>query len=103
MPLSVLRAPKRCETLPRKSENGPGKDDRITIKIDKDMWKVISRQIRDHPEWGVKSVSDFIRRAIAHELEAKTSVTERKVLEIELRPRLSREDSRGRDPGKPRG
>jgi len=89
MPLSVLRAPKRCETLPRKSENGPGKDDRITIKIEKDMWKVISRQIRDHPEWGVRSVSEFIRRAIAHELEAKTSVTEHKVLEIQLRPTFS--------------
>ena len=67
------------------------------------MWKIISRQIRDHPEWGARSVSDFIRRAISHELEAKTNVTERKVLEIQLQPRLSREDSRGRDPGKPLG
>jgi len=62
------------------------------------MWKVISRQIRDHPEWGVKSVSDFIRRAISHELETKTTITERKVLEIQLRPKLSREDSRDRGP-----
>jgi len=67
------------------------------------MWKVISRQIRDHPEWGVRSVSEFIRRAIAYELEVKTSITERKVLEIQLRPRLSREGSRGRDPEKPLG
>ena len=90
----------RCEILPRKNARGPGKDDRVTIKIDRDMWRVISRQVRDHPEWGVKSVSDFIRRAIAHELEAKTSITERKVLEIQLRPTFSREDSRGRDPGR---
>jgi len=88
----------RCGTLARKNKTDPDKDDRITIKIDKDMWKVISRQIREHPEWGVRSVSEFIRRAISHELEAKTNVTERKVLEIQLRPRLSREDSRRRDP-----
>lgn len=60
------------------------------------MWKVISRHIRNHPEWGVKSVSDFIRRAIAHELEAKTSMTGRKVLEIQLQPSVSPEDSRDR-------
>lgn len=88
----------RCATLARKNKTEPDKDDRITIKIDKDMWKVISRQVREHPEWGVKSVSEFIRRAISHELEVKKSVTERKVLEIQLRPRLSREDSRGKDP-----
>ncbi len=66
------------------------------------MWKAITRQIKAHPEWGVRSVSEFIRRAISDELEAKASVTERKVLEIQLRPRLSREDSRGRDPARVR-
>jgi len=86
-----------------KSKSSPGKDDRITIKIDKGMWKAITKEIRDHPEWGVKSVSEFIRHAVARELEAKKSVTERKVLEIQLRPRLSRGDSRGRDPEKPLG
>ena len=73
------------------------KDDRVTIKIDKDMWKAITKQIRSHPEWGVKSVSEFIRRAVARELEAKASHVERKVLEIQLRPSSYQEDSRRRD------
>ncbi len=93
----------RCGDLSKKSGSGSKKDDRITIKIDKEMWKVITKQMSIHPEWGVKSVSDFIRRAVARELEAKSNVTERKVLEIELRPRFSPEDSRGRDPGRPPG
>lgn len=88
----------RSGTLASKNKTESDKDDRITIKIDKDMWKIITRQIRNHPEWGVKSCSEFIRRAISHELEDKTNVTEHKVLEIQLRPRLSREDNRGRDP-----
>ena len=97
----MSRTPERCRSLTPIKKSGPNKDDRITIKIEKDMWKVISKEIKNHPEWGVKSVSEFIRRAISNELEEKTSVTERKVLEIQLRPRLSRADSRGRDPGKP--
>ena len=96
----MLITPERCRKLPPRKNSGPDKDDRITIKIEKDLWKVISKQIKNHPEWGVRSVSDFIRRAISHELEAKTSVTERKVLEIQLQPRLSQADSRGRDPEK---
>ncbi|MBE0518220.1 MAG: ribbon-helix-helix protein, CopG family, partial [Thermoplasmata archaeon] len=88
--------------LPKKKKSGPDRDDRITIKIEKEMWKVINKQIRDHPEWGVRSVSEFIRRAISHELEEKASVTERKVLEIQLRPRLLRADSHCRDPEEPR-
>ncbi|TFG70954.1 MAG: ribbon-helix-helix protein, CopG family [Methanomassiliicoccus sp.] len=102
MPLSVLRFAERCEDLPKKKKSGPDRDDRITIKIEKEMWKVINKQIRDHPEWGVRSVSEFIRRAISHELEEKASVTERKVLEIQLRPRLLRADSHCRDPEEPR-
>jgi len=84
--------------LPRKSESDPSKDDRVTIKIEKDMWKAISKRIDEHPEWGVRSVSEFIRRAVAHELEAKSGAGERKVLEIQLKPAFSREDSRRRGP-----
>ena len=74
------------------------RDDRVTIKIDKDLWKVITQKVREHPEWGLRSVSDFIRKAIANELETKRSAVEKKVIEINLSPRFSREDSRGKGP-----
>ena len=70
----------------------------MTIKIDKDLWKVITQKVREHPEWGLRSVSDFIRKAIANELETKRSAVEKKVIEINLSPRFSREDSRGKGP-----
>jgi len=72
-------------------------DDRVTIKIDKDLWKVITQKMKEHPEWGLRSVSDFIRRAIANELDDR-GVGEKKIIEIRLNPRLSRGGSRDRDP-----
>lgn len=81
----------------------PGKkakeiDDRVTIKIDKDTWRIINERMGEHPEWGLRSVSDFIRRAIANELDDRTSSGAKKVIEIRLNPRLSRADSRGKGP-----
>ena len=73
-------------------------DDRVTIKIDKDLWKVITTKMKEHPEWGMRSVSDFIRRAIANELEERRGVGDKKVIEIRLSPRPSREGSRDKDP-----
>jgi len=75
-----------------------GSDDRVTIKIDKDLWKFISHKMKEHPEWGLRSVSDFIRRSIANELEERRGVGEKKVIEIRLNPRSSREGSRDRGP-----
>ncbi len=72
-------------------------DDRVTIKIDKDIWKVITTKMKEHPEWGLRSVSDFIRRAIANELDDR-GVGEKKIIEIRLNPRLSREGSRDKGP-----
>jgi len=75
-----------------------GSDDRVTIKIDRDLWKVITQKMKEHPEWGLRSASDFIRRAIANELEERRGVGEKKIIEIRLNPRLSREGSRDRGP-----
>jgi hypothetical protein len=75
-----------------------GGDDRVTIKIDKDLWKVITQRIKAHPEWGMRSVSDFIRRAISNELGGRENTDDKKVIEIRLSPRLSRAGSRGKDP-----
>jgi len=73
-------------------------DDRVTIKIDRVLWKAISKQVEEHPEWGMSSVSDFIRRAVDRELEYRMMVREHKTLEIDLIPRKSREGIRDRAP-----
>ncbi len=76
----------------------PATDDRVTIKIDKTLWKVITDQITLHPEWGMASVSDFIRRSVDRELEYRTMTSGQKMLEIQLTPRRPQEGSRGRGP-----
>jgi hypothetical protein len=73
-------------------------DDRVTIKIDKALWKVIADQIKRHPEWGASSVSEFIRRSVDRELEYRTMTAGQKMLEIQLTPRRLREGSRDRGP-----
>jgi len=74
------------------------KDSRITIKLDKHLWKIISEQIDLHPEWGIRSVSDFVRRAIDTELSNRNNTLERKTIQIDLLTRGSQDDSRDRDP-----
>lgn len=74
------------------------KDSRITIKLDKHLWKIISEQIELHPEWGIRSVSDFIRRAIDTELSNRSKAVERKTIQIDLLTQGSQESSRDRDP-----
>lgn len=70
------------------------KDKRITIKIDPSLWKAISAEIERHPEWGINSVSEFIRRAIDHEMIARKSNQDRKIIEICLDDRISQEGNR---------
>lgn len=73
-------------------------DDRVTIKIDRSLWKVITEQIEKHPEWGMSSASDFIRRSVDRELEYRTMSAGQKMVEIQLNPGHPREGSHGRDP-----
>ncbi|HEX9907872.1 MAG TPA: hypothetical protein VGB78_05325 [Thermoplasmata archaeon] len=73
-------------------------DNRVTIKIDKALWKVILNQIENHPEWGMSSVSDFIRRSVDRELEYRTMTAGQKMLEIQLTPRGLPRDSRDKGP-----
>lgn len=73
-------------------------DDRVTIKIDKKLWKIISNMIKHHPEWGINSVSEFIRRAIDKEIDSRKKDFEKKVIEIDLKPVSSPKDTLGKDP-----
>lgn len=81
----------------------PGKkkavsDNRVTIKIDRTLWEVLTEQIEKHPEWGMASVSDFIRRSVDRELEYRTMTAGQKIVEIHLNPGRPREGSRDKDP-----
>jgi len=77
-------------------QDAPKKDKRITIKIDPSLWKAISSEIERHPEWGINSVSEFIRRAIDHEMMARKSNQDRKIIKICLDDRISKEGSQRR-------
>jgi len=73
------------------------KDNRVTLKFDKGFWDLVAKEINNHPEWGVKSVPDFVRRAVDNELNARTRSEDRKVIELRFRSRDSQEDTRDKD------
>jgi len=73
------------------------KDNRVTLKFDKGFWDLVAKEIDNHPEWGVKSVPDFVRRAVDNELNARTRSEDRKVIELRFRSRDSQEDTRDKD------
>lgn len=60
------------------------RDDRVTIKIDRALGEVIEGKLKAHPEWGINSISEFIRRAIDRELEYRSSLTESRVIGLKI-------------------
>jgi hypothetical protein len=73
------------------------KDNRVTLKFDKEFWDLVANEIDKHPEWGVKSVPDFVRRAVDNELSNRKRTVERKTIQIDLLTRGSQEGSHDRD------
>lgn len=73
------------------------KDDRVTLKFDKGFWDLVAKEIDKHPEWGVRSVPDFVRRAVDNELNARRKSMERKVVELRFKSPRSQEDTRDKD------
>ena len=74
------------------------RDDRVTIKIDRALGVAIESRLRAHPEWGINSISEFIRRAIDRELEYRSQMTDKNVLGLEITPADSPTDNRGTGP-----
>ena len=72
------------------------KDDRVTLKIDKPLWKKIESLIKSHPEWGVISVPEFVRRAIDTEIRARKEAETSRVITLCLSS--ENEDKRRTDP-----
>jgi len=74
------------------------RDDRVTIKIDRALGVAIESRFRAHPEWGINSISEFIRRAIDRELEYRSHMSEKNVLGPEVTPAGSPAGNRGTGP-----
>ncbi len=49
----------------------PAERNRATIKIERALWDKVNSLIRAHPEWGVLSVPEFVRRAIDSEIRSR--------------------------------
>jgi len=74
------------------------KDERVSFKLNPAIRDAISKEIGKHPEWGINSVTEFIRRAIDHELTARKSENDRKIIEIFMKNRrTSRKDNQNKD------
>jgi metal-responsive CopG/Arc/MetJ family transcriptional regulator len=71
-------------------------DRRTSIKISKTLYNEISKEISAHPEWGMSSVSEFVRRAIDHELSARRMQVERKTIELILTDLVNKAGTRGK-------
>ena len=74
------------------------RDTRVTIKIDRALGRVIEERVREHPEWGIASISEFVRRAIDHELQYREQIADTRILELEITPGVSPADIRGKGP-----
>jgi len=64
----------------------PPKDDRVTLKIDRRLWKRIEQEIAEHPEWGVISVPEFVRRAIDSEFRNRKEEASNRVITLCFSP-----------------
>lgn len=74
------------------------RDNRVTIKIDRALGEAIQRSLRAHPEWGMYSISEFVRRAIDREMDYRIRMSNSKVLDVDIIPSASPSDSHDRGP-----
>lgn len=49
------------------------KDTRVTMKLDRELWNKMEQLIGAHPEWGILSVPEYVRRAIDADLRSRTA------------------------------
>jgi len=41
------------------------------MKFDKALWRRVENLVKSHPEWGIISVPDFVRRAVENEIKTR--------------------------------
>lgn len=74
----------------------PPKNNRVTLKLDKPLWARIEALLKKHPEWGIISVPDFVRRAIDSEIRLREEMLSSRVINACLSP--DSEDRRRKGP-----
>jgi hypothetical protein len=72
------------------------KDTRVTLKLERALWTRVEELIRTHPEWGIISVPDFVRRSIDTEIHRRMEAGSNRVLNFTFSP--DSEDNRRRIP-----
>jgi hypothetical protein len=58
------------------------KDARVTMKVERALWKKMQRLIDSHPEWGILSVPEFVRRAIDSEMRMRKEEESSRVISV---------------------
>ena len=74
----------------------PSTDSRVTLKLDRELWRKVEELIQSHPEWGIKSVPEFVRRAIDSEIRSRKEAETSRVIRVCLSSES--EDKHRRDP-----
>ncbi len=72
------------------------KDTRVTLKLERALWTRVEELIRAHPEWGIISVPDFVRRSIDTEIYKRIEAGSNRVLNFTFSP--DSEDKHRRNP-----
>ena len=72
------------------------KDTRVTLKLERALWTRVEELIQAHPEWGIISVPDFVRRSIDTEIHKRMEAGSNRVLNFTFSP--ENEDKHRRNP-----
>lgn len=56
------------------------------MKVDRALWENVQGLIDEHPEWGIISVPEFVRRAIDSEIRARREAESSRVINLRIAP-----------------
>ena len=74
----------------------PAKDGRVTMKVERQLWEEMEKLIKSHPEWGILSVPEFVRRAIDSEMRSRKDAERTRTINLCLAPQTGGSHRKGR-------
>jgi len=63
------------------------------MKLDRPLWESVQTLIDRHPEWGILSVPEFVRRAIDSEMRSRREAESSRVINLQITPAKGRKSS----------
>jgi len=63
------------------------------MKLDRPLWESVQTLIDRHPEWGILSVPEFVRRAIDSEMRSRREAVSSRVINLQITPAKGRKSS----------